>query len=333
MYELNYAKINDIPIRVMLADSDTQSLLRSDQGKLFLNNLDPILEDSEIHYSFASLGEVISCKIKRDEQGNSRGYGYVQFRSAENAEKAMKYLENSLVNGRIIQIQHFCRPKPRILEKSVTKAIPPRISTDVTEFWPVTSDNLYLDPNCDSRHCDPCNMADNEMTVSSAINRPEREAIIAEETECWRRQTADKYKGRNLYVRNFDEDMTDRELRELFSHFGELESVKIARNKDGTSMKFGYVCFKDFVSAQRAIQESVLLKVKRRTLYVSEFVSRSDRKRVNPAHTGIERVKAMILERFGSRTHLFKKLARLSDDQIKKLASNQELLTQWFSKA
>lgn len=59
----------------------------------------------------------------------------------------------------------------------------------------------------------------------------------------------------NLYVRGFDENFTEEQLEQLFSKFGDLGSVKIMKNEDGTSKKFGFVCFKEPEPAQKAVEE------------------------------------------------------------------------------
>jgi polyadenylate-binding protein len=58
-----------------------------------------------------------------------------------------------------------------------------------------------------------------------------------------------------LYVRGFQEGLTDEDLTSLFAEFGELGSVKIMRDGDELSKKFGFVCFKDPEAAQRALDK------------------------------------------------------------------------------
>ena len=114
--ELNYTKLNNVPIRLMLVDKDTKMIVRSNQGNLFIKNLDPDITVSQLHDAFANFGEIISCKIPSDLQVNgdekkyvSRGYGYVQFRNPDDAKQAMLDLKDASINGRPIEIQPFCR--------------------------------------------------------------------------------------------------------------------------------------------------------------------------------------------------------------------------------
>lgn len=47
----------------------------------------------------------------------------------------------------------------------------------------------------------------------------------------------------NLYVKNFDDSVDEAKLNELFSKYGEVTSVKIARDAGGKSIGFGFVNF------------------------------------------------------------------------------------------
>jgi len=44
---------------------------------------------------FAKYGAIKSCKLEVFQDGQSRGFGYVQFESQESAENAIKELNNS----------------------------------------------------------------------------------------------------------------------------------------------------------------------------------------------------------------------------------------------
>ena len=41
------------------------------------------------------------------------------------------------------------------------------------------------------------------------------------------KETADKFEGLNLYVKNLDDSINDDKLRELFSEFGTITSCKV----------------------------------------------------------------------------------------------------------
>jgi len=85
-------------------------------------------------------------------------------------------------------------------------------------------------------------------------------------------------KFNNLYVRGFSEDFTEEQLTDMFQKFGELGSVKIMRNEDGVSKRFGFVCFQEPEAAQRAVDENHLKTLPDgSTLYVAKFEKKANR--------------------------------------------------------
>ncbi|KAK8840795.1 hypothetical protein M9Y10_027617 [Tritrichomonas musculus] len=114
--ELNYTKLDNVPIRLVLADDETRSILATNKGKLLILNLDPEIEVSQLHDAFSNFGEVIECEIPRDN-GVSRGYGYVHFRIEEDAKQAKEDLKDASINGKPIEIKFMDDPDENDLQK------------------------------------------------------------------------------------------------------------------------------------------------------------------------------------------------------------------------
>lgn len=123
--ELNYTKIDGVPIRLLKNDKETIEKIKDINGKLFIKNLDPDIEVSQLHDAFANFGEIISCKIygdhcfipkfgdpnTKEKRYVSRGYGYIHFQNPEDAKQALIDLKDASINGRPVEIQPFCRPQ------------------------------------------------------------------------------------------------------------------------------------------------------------------------------------------------------------------------------
>lgn len=63
-----------------------------------------------------------------------------------------------------------------------------------------------------------------------------------------------KLVDRNVFVRNIPKDVKVADLDKKFSaEFGRVKSAKISLNKDHESNRYGFVCFDDEESANRAI--------------------------------------------------------------------------------
>lgn len=100
-----------------------------------------------------------------------------------------------------------------------------------------------------------------EMYVSRAQKKTEREREL-------RKQFAEKnakmqhFSGVNLYIKNIDDNMTDKDLRTTFEKFGTITSSKVMKHADGSSKGFGFVCFsspEEAVSAQNEMNGKMVM--------------------------------------------------------------------------
>jgi len=73
--------------------------------KLFVGSLPWSVNDEELKQTFAKHGNVVSAKVVTDRNsGRSRGFGFVEMESADDAQKAMSTLNDSEMGGRKIVV-------------------------------------------------------------------------------------------------------------------------------------------------------------------------------------------------------------------------------------
>jgi RNA recognition motif-containing protein len=78
---------------------------------LYVSNLGFQVNDDDLMKLFAQYGQVSSAKVILDrETGRSRGFGFVEMASDEEARKAIKELEGKPVEGRSLSVSE-ARPK------------------------------------------------------------------------------------------------------------------------------------------------------------------------------------------------------------------------------
>lgn len=68
-------------------------------ANLFVKNLDPSISCADLEGIFCRFGTVLSCKIV-EENGKSKGFGFVQFDSEESATAAMTTLHDTMLQGK-----------------------------------------------------------------------------------------------------------------------------------------------------------------------------------------------------------------------------------------
>ena len=79
--------------------------------KLYVGNLPYSADDHSLRTNFAEFGDVASAKVMMDrDSGRSKGFGFVEMGSSEQAEAAIKGLNGLSVGGRNIVV-NVSRPK------------------------------------------------------------------------------------------------------------------------------------------------------------------------------------------------------------------------------
>jgi RNA recognition motif-containing protein len=78
---------------------------------LFVGNLAFSTTDSELETLFSGHGQVSSAQVITDrDSGRSRGFGFVEMASAEEAQQAINALDGRSVDGRQIKV-NIAKPR------------------------------------------------------------------------------------------------------------------------------------------------------------------------------------------------------------------------------
>ena len=73
--------------------------------KLFVGSLPWSINDQTLKETFEAHGNVVSAKVVTDRAtGRSRGFGFVEMENAEDAQKAMRALNETELGGRNIVV-------------------------------------------------------------------------------------------------------------------------------------------------------------------------------------------------------------------------------------
>lgn len=78
--------------------------------KLFIGGLAWAATDDDLKAAFAPYGEVVSASVvKYPDTGRSKGFGFVEFATVEDATKAKEEMDGKEIAGRAIKAD-FARP-------------------------------------------------------------------------------------------------------------------------------------------------------------------------------------------------------------------------------
>jgi len=82
--------------------------------KLFVGNLSYGTTSQDLESHFRSIGETTSAQVITDrESGRSRGFGFVEMASGEDAQRAIRELDGKELQGRSINVSEARERAPR----------------------------------------------------------------------------------------------------------------------------------------------------------------------------------------------------------------------------
>ncbi|XVE55855.1 hypothetical protein DITRI_Ditri03aG0190900 [Diplodiscus trichospermus] len=304
---LNFTPLNNKPIRIMYSQRDP-SLRRSGTANIFIKNLDKSIDLKALHDTFSSFGNILSCKISTDSLGQSKGYGFVQFDNEESAQNAINKLNGMLINDKQVYVGHFLRKQERETALNKTKfnnvylknlsesTTDEDLKTIFGEYGEITSAVVMRDADGKSKcfgfvnfeNADDAAKAvealngkkfeEKEWYVGKAQKKSEREQELKAQFEQSMKEAADKFQGVNLYIKNLDDGIDDKKLKELFSEFGNITSCKVMRDPSGISRGSGFVAFSTPEEASRALAEMNGKMVVSKPLYVALAQRKEERR-------------------------------------------------------
>ncbi|KAL0922230.1 hypothetical protein M5K25_006201 [Dendrobium thyrsiflorum] len=304
---LNYAPLNNKPIRAMHSNRDP-SARKSGEANIFIKNLDKAIDNKALYDTFSTFGAILSCKVATDASGQSKGYGFVQFDREEAAQNAIEKLNGMLLNDKQVYVGPFLRKQERdnfANKAKFNNVFVKNLSESVTEedlmkifgeYGKTTSVVVMKEPDGKSKcfgfvnfeNPDDAALAvqelngkkfdDKEWYVGRAQKKSEREQELKGRFEQNMKETADKYQGVNLYLKNLDDSIGDEKLTELFSEFGSITSCKVMRDPSGISRGSGFVAFSSPKEASRALAEMNGKMVGIKPLYVALAQRKEERR-------------------------------------------------------
>jgi len=303
---LNFQVINGKPIRVLYSQRDP-AVRRSGVGNIFIKNWDKSIDNKALLDTFAQFGTITSAKVAMDGQGNSKGYGFVQFETAEAAQAAIDNVNGMELNDKQVYVGPFQRRSDRtnageakfnnVYVKNLSENLSDeKLREKFAEHGTVTSCVIMKDEEGKSKgfgfvcfespesaasavdKLDGYTEDEKTWVVCRAQKKSEREAELKAKFEAERRERMEKMAGANLYIKNLEDGTDDDKLRELFKEFGTITSCRVMRDASGTSRGSAFVAFSSPDEATRAVTEMNGKMVGAKPLYVALAQRKEERR-------------------------------------------------------
>lgn len=316
---MNFSMIRGHPCRIMWSQRDP-SLRKSGVGNIFVKNLDKSIDHKTLYDTFSMFGSILSCKVATDENGESRGYGFVHYENQESADRAIQKVDGMVIAAREVHVKPFLPKSQRVgannaqsftnlyikgLDKENVDE--EKLKEMFSQFGKISSLHLARDkdqqkksrgfgfvnfeePDDARKAIEGMNDKDG-LTVCRAQKREERDRVLRQSFDKLRLEQAEKYAGVNLYIKNLDDTLDDADLEKEFTGYGNIESAKIMRTPDGRSKGFGFVMFQSRDAAAKAVAEMNGKMLKQKPLYVALAQRKEERRQFLEAQAQVARTK------------------------------------------
>ncbi|KAL1534175.1 poly(A) binding protein Pab2 [Salvia divinorum] len=269
MEVLNFTPLNNKSIRVMYSHRDP-STRKSGTGNIFIKNLDKSIDNKALHDTFSSFGNILSCKIAADANGQPKGYGFVQFETEEAAQNAIDKLNGMLMNDKQVYVGHFLRKQERDTTQNNVKfnnvyvknlgdsTTDDELKTIFGEYGVITSAVVMRDADGKSKGFGFVNFenADDAAKAVEALN-------------------GKKFDDKEWYVGKAQKKS---EREHELKRFGTITSCKVMRDPSGISRGSGFVAFSTPEEASRALSEMSGQMVISKPLYVALAQRKEERR-------------------------------------------------------
>lgn len=268
----------------MLISFFDPSALSQTKGNIFVKNLPPSMNNKGLYNLFKPCGEIFSIKVAQEMNGQSKCYGFIQFKDAASSIKAIETLNNTTVEGKSLQVQPY-KPNERKGQAGYTnlfvKNLPKEINTKeeldrlFEKFGTRTSVGIYQkELKGVIGYYGFVNFSKNEeaqaaitemngktingmvLYVAKALNKDQREREKIKN----RMELRNRSRKFTLYIRsNTQEPLSEAMINGELGLFGEIKSITIQkqRTSEGTEVNgvIGYAVYAREEDAAKVIKD------------------------------------------------------------------------------
>lgn len=260
---------------------------------LYVGDLSHDVTEQILFKHFGGEAYVTSTKICRDmTTKRSLGYGYVNFRTVEDARLVLEQQNYSVILDRPCRMMWSVRdPTKRkdncgnLYIKNIDKSVDARtIYHAFNQFGEILSFKIVTDDFGNSKgygfiHFATQEEAEYVMDKVNGLSFKGREIVVCPFIP--KKDRVGSGKGpqyTNLFVKNFVSDFNEEELKKKFSQYGHISSCYFPKDEENNLKGFCFICFEKSENAVKALDALNGLTLKDGTkLYVRRGLKKNER--------------------------------------------------------
>lgn len=246
-----------IPIRIMWNSKDP-GVRMSKEGNIVVEGLPSSIGNKQLYEKYLEYGEVMSSKVT-NKGGKTRGY--VQYLSSTEAEAAILATDRTLVEEHNISVRKF-PPRwgpdgarsARIYvgglgnewnKEETLRELFLSYGEILDIHFPVHRNGCYAFVTLSSAEIA-------QKAIAEMNGKPRGSRVLSVHHAVREDPTLISVDYRSLFVKGLQRNLTEVDMKVIFEKFGVLNSVEVARRRDGGSMGYGFVAFRTRKEAANA---------------------------------------------------------------------------------
>ena len=192
---------------------------------LYIKNIPDQWDDEKITEMFSKFGKISSAifvknEEAKDKDGNLRRFGYVDFEEHEAAAAAVEQM-----HGMELPLAE-AEAARRAEAAALAEAAKDKADEEKTDEEKAAEAEAARKPQT--------------LYVQRFMKKRERERVVIEAKSKEKTERIKMFLGKNLYIRNLADEVTDEQLRAEFAPFGTITSARVMRDevRDSLSTTF-----------------------------------------------------------------------------------------------
>jgi polyadenylate-binding protein len=255
--------------------------LLSTQPQLYIGDLDSSTRECDLFSLLKPYGEVSMIRLLKSSSPSQKSFAFISFKDPSNSSKIRRELNGSKLGSspmRVCRVTKDIDPQANIFIKNIpSNATFQSLDEKFDPFGSIVSSKIAFNSQGSPLgygfvQFEKRSQAEKAIKEMNGFVWEDRHLVVCEYLPITARAFSNKH---NLYIKNFPLSYTQEDVKRIFEKFGDVVSVAVASSQQREGPKaFGFVCFQDEDSAQKACQEMHGFKEETFEWYVAPHMTR-----------------------------------------------------------